>query len=241
MQIRSYPGDKIATEILNRANCFFGLGELRALMAGTLLGLEFVQPSVVLDYIEFSEINQPGFGDQELAKDFLGVFFGLWNEVANHRDPNKPFSFSKPKSTWKNDDVANWCEFAELLGSEIGNFLVGLELSKTPTLVELIKRGDKNTDNYLPQILAKYLGDLEKERIKLQKKKTQDGRPIKIIIQGMENDLKKFHAPFLEKLSSNQSHPKEEANPTVRDKPKVGRNDLCPCGSGKKFKQCCLQ
>jgi hypothetical protein len=21
---------------------------------------------------------------------------------------------------------------------------------------------------------------------------------------------------------------------------KVGRNDLCPCGSGKKYKQCCL-
>jgi preprotein translocase subunit SecA len=23
-----------------------------------------------------------------------------------------------------------------------------------------------------------------------------------------------------------------------REEPKVGRNDLCPCGSGKKFKQC---
>ena len=23
-----------------------------------------------------------------------------------------------------------------------------------------------------------------------------------------------------------------------RDKPKVGRNDLCPCGSGKKYKNC---
>jgi uncharacterized protein YecA (UPF0149 family) len=21
--------------------------------------------------------------------------------------------------------------------------------------------------------------------------------------------------------------------------PKIGRNDPCPCGSGKKFKQCC--
>jgi len=21
--------------------------------------------------------------------------------------------------------------------------------------------------------------------------------------------------------------------------PKVGRNDLCPCGSGKKYKKCC--
>jgi preprotein translocase subunit SecA len=23
--------------------------------------------------------------------------------------------------------------------------------------------------------------------------------------------------------------------------PKVGRNDPCPCGSGKKFKQCCMR
>ena len=27
--------------------------------------------------------------------------------------------------------------------------------------------------------------------------------------------------------------------PTVRTTPKVGRNDPCTCGSGKKFKQCC--
>ena len=27
--------------------------------------------------------------------------------------------------------------------------------------------------------------------------------------------------------------------PMVRDTPKVGRNDPCPCGSGKKYKQCC--
>lgn len=25
----------------------------------------------------------------------------------------------------------------------------------------------------------------------------------------------------------------------VRTEAKVGRNDLCPCGSGKKFKKCC--
>jgi SEC-C motif-containing protein len=27
--------------------------------------------------------------------------------------------------------------------------------------------------------------------------------------------------------------------PVVRDKPKVGRNAPCPCGSGKKYKKCC--
>ncbi|MGD9781948.1 MAG: preprotein translocase subunit SecA [Kiritimatiellia bacterium] len=29
------------------------------------------------------------------------------------------------------------------------------------------------------------------------------------------------------------------AKPVVRDAPKVGRNDPCPCGSGKKYKKCC--
>lgn len=28
-------------------------------------------------------------------------------------------------------------------------------------------------------------------------------------------------------------------NPQKRDSPKVGRNDSCPCGSGKKYKKCC--
>jgi len=30
----------------------------------------------------------------------------------------------------------------------------------------------------------------------------------------------------------------EPVRPFVRDSEKVGRNDPCPCGSGKKFKQC---
>jgi preprotein translocase subunit SecA len=30
----------------------------------------------------------------------------------------------------------------------------------------------------------------------------------------------------------------EVQEPIFRDQPKVGRNDPCPCGSGKKFKQC---
>ena len=32
--------------------------------------------------------------------------------------------------------------------------------------------------------------------------------------------------------------PLRSASASVRATPKVGRNDPCPCGSGKKFKQC---
>jgi preprotein translocase subunit SecA len=37
------------------------------------------------------------------------------------------------------------------------------------------------------------------------------------------------------------SHGEEEAptaQPVVRSEEKVGRNDPCPCGSGKKYKNC---
>jgi uncharacterized protein len=33
----------------------------------------------------------------------------------------------------------------------------------------------------------------------------------------------------------------QKAPPQRRDSAKVGRNDPCPCGSGKKYKHCCLQ
>ena len=28
--------------------------------------------------------------------------------------------------------------------------------------------------------------------------------------------------------------------PFIKEEPDVGRNDPCPCGSGKKYKKCCL-
>jgi uncharacterized protein YecA (UPF0149 family) len=31
-----------------------------------------------------------------------------------------------------------------------------------------------------------------------------------------------------------------EVKQVVRQGPKIGRNDPCPCGSGKKYKKCCL-
>jgi hypothetical protein len=30
-------------------------------------------------------------------------------------------------------------------------------------------------------------------------------------------------------------------SPISRTEPKVGRNDPCPCGNGRKFKKCCGQ
>jgi len=41
-------------------------------------------------------------------------------------------------------------------------------------------------------------------------------------------------------LGSRQNNDSAPA-PVVNDGKKVGRNDPCPCGSGKKYKHCCLK
>ena len=33
----------------------------------------------------------------------------------------------------------------------------------------------------------------------------------------------------------------EAEKPYLRDQHKIGRNEPCPCGSGKKFKKCCMR
>jgi preprotein translocase subunit SecA len=40
-------------------------------------------------------------------------------------------------------------------------------------------------------------------------------------------------------LDQAEDQPEGARQPVLRQGPKVGRNDPCPCGSGKKFKQCC--
>ena len=49
--------------------------------------------------------------------------------------------------------------------------------------------------------------------------------------------VKHEHGPDCDHDHDHDHGPRPE--PVRRDAPKVGRNDPCPCGSGKKFKKCC--
>ncbi len=42
-----------------------------------------------------------------------------------------------------------------------------------------------------------------------------------------------------DKETQKELYRKEKSSHTVIKAPKVGRNDPCPCGSGKKYKKCC--
>lgn len=52
--------------------------------------------------------------------------------------------------------------------------------------------------------------------------------------EASQRDLEMRHA----QAPSEQAAPEEDQATFVRSQPKVGRNEPCPCGSGKKYKQC---
>ena len=63
--------------------------------------------------------------------------------------------------------------------------------------------------------------------------------------QALIAEQKKRHAASLQGDTMDKDSPLLEEKesprrPPVRSSPKVGRNDPCPCGSGKKYKKCCL-
>jgi preprotein translocase subunit SecA len=53
-------------------------------------------------------------------------------------------------------------------------------------------------------------------------------------------EVTKFQQPQEQTINAEEAVvPKAQAKPIQSSHPKVGRNDPCPCGSGKKYKKCC--
>lgn len=52
-----------------------------------------------------------------------------------------------------------------------------------------------------------------------------------------EDEDEHEHGPWCDHSHSHHHH--HHNAPFVRATPKVGRNDPCPCQSGKKYKKCC--
>lgn len=83
---------------------------------------------------------------------------------------------------------------------------------------------------------------------------THDHPSLQQLLQGLQLETNRSFVSDLESSSPEQPESDEndsedkESSPSPREKlqpvvaaPRVGRNDLCPCGSGKKYKKCCGQ
>ncbi len=59
-----------------------------------------------------------------------------------------------------------------------------------------------------------------------------------LLVLGTPGSGKQWDAIYT-KEKREELYKKEKSSHTIVKPPKVGRNDPCPCGSGKKYKKCC--
>ena len=129
--------------------------------------------------------------------------------------------------------MANCVEEQEICNAEdwCFGYLRGMALGNWPALPEALGRSLEvirlhGSDDLLPQLASLSLPEHQQS--------VAEVGPAAL----------RLHAHFLAQRGPNTATIAAPAlTPVtlpVRAAPKIGRNDPCPCGSGKKFKQCCL-
>ena len=105
-----------------------------------------------------------------------------------------------------------------------------------PAKNETIEQRIEREIDSLPAMFKGKLKDPEvkKRFVDIAKRMEQDGVDFKSIRQ-MKKWMKEHEAEL--RAESGAQMPKVET--VVHEGPRIGRNDPCPCGSGKKYKKCC--
>lgn len=68
----------------------------------------------------------------------------------------------------------------------------------------------------------------------------KEGESVKEAKQEVHQDYSKYHTQKTDIMNAAEQDTREKQHQEpIRVEKKVGRNDMCPCGSGKKYKNCC--
>lgn len=165
------------------------------------------------------------FESNEHASNIMSLILGLQSETGNklHQESYEPlYKIYNLKNETEEEMVTKWCK-GYMFGTILSN---GNILAENSKLIAI-----------LTPIMA-FAGTQSKEE--LEKEGTSPEQLISKIPLGVKlaRELYKDSRNNNEEDSFLDSLPNPISKTIVNDN-KIGRNDPCPCGSGKKYKKCC--
>lgn len=183
------------------------------------IGPRMVVPSDWIPWIwdMDSAENAPEFGGEQEVNRIMSMIFRHYNTIVGTFN-TAPESFEPIFREGPRWNAADWCE----------GFLTGFQFSEREWA--LLQVGQPTW--FTPFMR---LGTLEGIEI------TDDQADAEKWVNEIKPSVLKIHGHWSRYERSDPATSNRESNvvPFVRSAPKVGRNDLCPCGSGRKFKRCC--
>jgi uncharacterized protein len=192
------------------------LDMLQGLLCAVISAPEVVMPSRWMPAV-FGEDHVWDSADQ--AREITGLIMALHNDVARQLNEGEGFEFIVYESKEEGiDSLEDWCE----------GYLLGVSLADPPW--DERARGDDLQEMLLP--FAVISGRLKQAA--LDAGDAWDPKADEELTAAMRESL-------ADTVVANRHYWLDMAVPESvrRPAPKVGRNEPCPCGSGKKFKNCC--
>jgi uncharacterized protein len=194
------------------------LEELDGFFAALIAGPEVVMPSEYNRELFGGEA--PVFSSIEEAKDILGLLTRHWNTIAGtlfKGEIHVPMIFEDEKGELHGNDWAR-------------GFMRGMHM-RHEVWAELVN-DEKYGDSLIPMMSLYHEHDddpkMRPEPIAPDKRE----KVIALMAAGLMNAYEFFRNERENDLGI-------DVPESRRSSPKVGRNDPCPCGSGKKYKKCC--
>ncbi|PCJ43235.1 MAG: hypothetical protein COA81_04110 [Alphaproteobacteria bacterium] len=203
------------------------LSELDGFMSGISICPALIMPSEWIPVIWAGE--EPVFENEEQAQNIMSILMGYYNDTLHALDKGK----YRPIYDRDNDGSPFWEIWLEgffraihmradewLSFADNDNRDLQRSVFILTRLHEIVSAGDDFENMDIDAGLEEAAPDLIPESVML-----------------LHNYRKQSALP----PNSNDNHPNSKTEGSKTGSPKTGRNDPCPCGSGKKFKKCCLQ
>jgi len=190
------------------------LDAMQGFFCSIVSGPELILPSTWLPVVLGEDTQQV---PMEVMRETLDLVMRFYNDAALALDGGKGITFIHyPSARDGGDDYATWCQ----------GYLEGVDC--WPEAWE--ERDDADAaDELLFPIVA--LADEMTEQARRGLKAGEWEQLQKTCREDFVNVVFRIHHYW-------RAH-RDQSPPVRRAGPKVGRNELCPCGSGKKFKHCC--
>jgi uncharacterized protein len=200
------------------------LEELDGFFAALVCGPELVMPSEYLPLVMGTEVATNPFSGEQALRLFLELVMHHWNEVVKAFETE---DFFIPLLLEDEDGKSygnNWA---------IG-FMRGVAMRESGWK-ELLDDEDQFA-RFIPILALVHEDDPDPEMRPYQEPMTDERREQLLAgVSAMVTDIYRYFAPHRQRaleITTKRTLPKAS-------KPKVGRNDPCYCGSGKKYKKCC--
>jgi uncharacterized protein len=195
--------------------------ELDGFFAALIVGPEVVMPSEYNREVFGGEMSETcEFASLEEAQEILGLMMRHWNTIAGTLLKGEVYV---PLLLKDENDVAHGNDWAR-------GFMRGMHM-RHDGWAELMD-DEEQGGCLVPMMMLYHEHD---EDPKMRPKPISPEQREKVIAHmaaGLVGAYRYFREHGQTDVSAHATEPR-------RNTPKVGRNDPCPCGSGKKFKKCC--